>query len=582
MTKLFRMMFAITAFGCAPAVAADADTRLEALMAQFWQSELEASPLMATSLGESGFDHRLDHVSEHTLDGRVRDYDRALADLAEIHNDDLSAVNRVNSQVFNWLLSSERETLASNWRYMRFTAYSSWHSSFAQVVALTRFRNEQNFRDYLARLKQFPRYADENMALLRRGVALGYVQPCVTLKGYADSISGYIANDVEESVFFEPFVGIAIGNSKLEAELVAEAKRIIAESVNPAYAEYHEFFVEQYLPACRQTAGLAQLPGGPELYSHFIRFFTTLDTNPNQVHALGLVEVERIRREMQAIIKEVEFEGDFEGFVHLLRTDAKFYPQDAESYLAKAASIAKQVDGKLPEYFSYLPRNPFGLKTVPATTAPKSTTAYYQPGAADGSRAGQYFLNLYDLKSRPLYELTALTLHESVPGHHLQISIQQELEHLPEFRRHYYFHAFGEGWGLYAEYLGEEMGLYKTPYDRFGRLVYEMWRACRLVVDSGIHAKGWTRQQAIDFMAANTALSIHNITAEVDRYITWPGQALAYKHGELKIRELRVQAEQALGARFSLREFHTLVLTTGAVPLMVLDTAVQDWIASFN
>lgn len=583
MTKYLPAMLLMATAWIGPlAWSSEADTRLEILMADFWQAELAASPLNATALGESGFDHLLDRLNERALDALASNYGRILDELEGIDKDSLSTANQINRRVFAWLLGNESATMASSWRYMRFTTYSGWHIDLARVVALTRFRNEQSYRDYLARLAQVGRYADENIALMRRGIVTGYVQPCATLTGYAESISGYIAAVPEQSVFFAPFVNPSVKAPALEKQLVGEAKRIIAEFVNPAFTRYHKFFIEEYQPACRDSVGLSQLPGGRELYAHFIRFFTTLDTDADTVHALGLAEVQRIRAEMQAIIDGVEFDGEFADFLQLLRTDPKFYPQDADSYLARAAAIAKRVDGMLPEYFADLPRNTYGISPVPSPIAPKTSTAYYQPGAADGSRAGQYFLNLFDLKSRPLYELTALTLHEAVPGHHLQISIQQELEGMPEFRRHYYFHAYGEGWGLYAEHLGEEMGLYKTPYDQFGRLVYEMWRACRLVVDSGIHAKDWTRQQAIEFMAANTALSIHNITAEVDRYITWPGQALAYKHGELKIKALRRRAERALGERFSLRDFHSRVLATGAVPLTVLDEDIQEWINSFD
>jgi uncharacterized protein (DUF885 family) len=578
MFKSQAILIVVWALGAGPVWCAESDRILEQLMAEFWQQELAASPLAATAMGGRGFDHLIDRVSDGAFDRRAAHYQQLLVALAEIPTAELSSANRTNHEVLQWLLKREHGTLVSKWRYVPFTTTNGWHSGFAQIVALTRFESEGNYRDYLARLRAFPRYAEENMGLMRRGIALGYTQPCVVLEGYEASIAGYITDDPEESVFFEPFAVLAAGSASFRDALTAEAKQVIAEVVNPAYAKYHAFFVDTYQPNCRESVGLAGLPDGRELYDHFVRFFTTLDTDAEAVHALGLVEVARIRSEMQIIIDGLEFPGSFDDFSDFLRNDPQFYTNDVEAYLGKAAAIAKEVDGKLPEYFAHLPRTPYGISRVPDQIAPKTTTAYYQPGAADGSRAGQYFLNLYDLASRPLYELPALTLHESVPGHHLQIAIQQELEDLPEFRRQYYFHAFGEGWGLYAERLGEEMGIYKTPYESFGRLVYEMWRACRLVVDSGIHAKGWTRQQAIDYMAANTALSMHNISAEVDRYISWPGQALAYKHGEIKIRELRARAEQALGDEFSLREFHALVLTTGAVPLSVLDSTVQNWI----
>ena len=364
----------------------------------------------------------------------------------------------------------------------------------------------------------------------------------------------------------------------MREELRGEALRVIEEVVNPAYQAFADFYAESYDPACRTAVGLSSLPGGREAYDHALRYYTSLDTDASTIHALGRREVDRIRGEMEAVMTEVEFEGDFAEFLAFLRSDPQFYASDEETYLHRVAWIGKTIEARLPQFFSRLPSNPYGISVIPEQIAPLTATAFYQPGAPDGTRAGQYFVNLHDLSSRPLYELPALGLHESVPGHHLQISIQGENQDLPNWRRFYYFHAFGEGWGLYAEFLGEEMGIYTTPYERFGRLSYDMWRAARLVVDTGMHAMGWTRQAAIDFMLANTGLTRANVIAEVDRYITYPGQATAYKHGELKIRELRRRAEDALGERFDLREFHVEVLTGGSLPLKVLDNRVQRWI----
>ena len=416
---------------------------------------------------------------------------------------------------------------------------------------------------------------------MQEGINVGYIQPCEPLKDYEMTISGYIVDKAEQSTFYTPFSRLSTKyGEEVIVDLQTQARQVITDIVTPAYQRYLGFFTDTYQPACRQSIGLSAVPQGRELYEYFVRYYTSLDTDAEAVHALGLSEVKRIRGEMDRIIAALAFKGDFKSFLTFLRTDPQFYSKDADSYLARASTIAKRIDGKLPEFFSYLPRITYGILPIDEVTAPKMTVGYAQGAAADRTRAGQFRLNTYNLQSRPLYGLTSLTLHEAMPGHILQGAIQQEMSGLPSVRRYTGFNAYGEGWALYAERLGEEMGVYDTPYDSFGRLVYEMWRACRLVVDSGIHIQGWTRQQAIDFMVANTALSLHNITAEVDRYITWPGQALAYKHGEIKIRELRARAEKALGSAFSLRDFHTVILTSGSLPLTVLDDVVSEWIDS--
>jgi len=563
----------------APALAGKADTQLETLMDSYWDKHLKNSPMMASYFGDSTYSDRLDDLSEKGFAERIANLDSAIAKLKKIPAQKLSDENRVNFEVFEWMVNNERKTLDYDWRSITFNTVTGWQTMFAELAGMTTFNSEADYHAYLKRLQAFGAYAEQNMALMQKGIEVGYVQPCETLNGYEASITGLIAATPEQSLFYAPFTRIpASYGDEVISELQTKGKQLVSEVVNPAYQRYNTFFTETYKPACRNSIGLSEIPKGRELYDHFVRYYTTMDTDADTVHALGLSEVKRIRAEMEAIMTEVGFEGDLKAFFAHLRTDPQFYPKTEEEFLAKAASLAKRIDGKLPEYFSYLPRNPYGIEPVPAHIAPKTAVAYYQGGAADGTRAGVFFLNTYDLKSRPLYTLAALTLHEGVPGHHQQVSIAGELDSLPTFRRSYYFHAYGEGWGLYSEYLGEEMGIYDTAYDRFGRMIVEMLRALRLVVDSGMHAKGWSRQQAIDFMADNAALSLHDITTEVDRYITYPGQALAYKHGELKIRELRGKAEQALGKHFSLREFHTLVLKSGAVPLSVLEGIVERWI----
>ncbi len=345
----------------------------------------------------------------------------------------------------------------------------------------------------------------------------------------------------------------------------------------PGYASLRDFLEKEYIPNCRESIAASDLPGGREYYRQCIRHFTSLDLSPEEIHRVGLDHVVRIQAEMLAVCKQLGYESDLDALMQFMRTDPRFYAASPQELLEKTSLVLKRMDGELPGLFKTLPRLPYGIREIPAYSAPGSTTAYYQPGAGDGSRAGNYYVNTYDLKSRPFYEIEALSFHEAVPGHHLQLALQQELD-LPPFRRFNGFTSFVEGWALYAERLGLEVGFYTDPYSDFGRLSYAMWRACRLVVDTGMHALGWSRQRAIDFMAAYTSLSMLNITNEVDRYIAWPGQALAYKIGEIKIRELRSRAEETLGKKFDRREFHEVVLRNGAVPLDILESQVEVWI----
>ena len=364
-----------------------------------------------------------------------------------------------------------------------------------------------------------------------------------------------------------------------QERLRSEGRAAITNGVVVGYRAFLDFFHNEYLPGTRTTLGASALPNGAAFYQFKIREFTTLDLTPDQIHKIGLGEVNRISKEMDAVMKQVGFNGDFAAFLQFLRTDPRFYAKTPQELLEHASWIAKTIDGKLPSEFKTLPRLPYTVEPVPADIAPKYTSGRYV-GAPEGStQPGIYWVNTYKLESRPLYNLDALTLHEAVPGHHLQISLSRELGKLPNFRRFSYISSFGEGWGLYSEWLGLEMGIYNDPYSNFGRLGYEMWRACRLVVDTGIHSMGWTRQQAIDYMATRTALPLHEVETEVDRYISWPAQALSYKLGELKIKELRKRAEESLGTRFNVREFHDVVLGSGAVPLSVLEANVDQWIA---
>ena len=383
-----------------------------------------------------------------------------------------------------------------------------------------------------------------------------------------------------KSVFWAPFEKFPASIPASEHErLRAAGRAAVTGGAIAGYRELLEFFQKEYMPKARTTLGASELPNGRAYYALKIRQFTTLDLTPEEIHKIGLAEVERISAEMNSVMKSVGFTGDFAAFLQFLRTDPRFYAKTPEELLEKASRIAKRIDGKLPSLFKTLPRLPYTVEPVPAEIAPKYTSGRYVPPAEGSTQPGIYWVNTYMLQSRPLYNLTALTLHESVPGHHLQGALSRELGDVPQFRRFTYLSAFGEGWGLYCEWLGVEAGMYDDPYSNFGRLTYEMWRACRLVVDTGIHAMGWTRQQAIDYMATRTALPLHEVETEIDRYISWPGQALAYKLGELKIKELRKRAEQALGTRFDVRQFHDVVLGSGSLPLNVLEENVDRWIA---
>jgi len=403
----------------------------------------------------------------------------------------------------------------------------------------------------------------------------------VSLDGIEGTLTPHIVDDPAKSLLHKPFTEFPATVPVAErAALTAAGRAAITNGVVAGYRDFLQFIEKEYRPAARATLGASSLPNGRSYYQYLVRQYTTLDdATPDGVHAIGLREVARIRTAMDSVMKASGWTGDFAGFVAFLRTDPRFYAKTSTELLEKNAYFLKLMDGELPKLFGKLPRMSYGMKTIPEYIAPRTTTAYYGQPAGDGTRSGTYWINVYDLPSRPFYEIEALASHEAVPGHHLQIALQQELTDVPNFRRFAGVTAFVEGWALYSESLGREVGFYKDPYSEFGRLSYDMWRACRLVIDTGIHWKGWTRQQAIDYMAGNSALTITNVTNEVDRYIAWPGQALAYKTGQMKIRELRTEAERELGMKFDVRKFHDVVLGTGAVPLPVLEENVRGWIS---
>ena len=469
---------------------------------------------------------------------------------------------------------------------MRFRAYrmpiskiDGYHALFPQMPLFIPFETSVDFENYITRMRAFPQMADDLIDVMRAGLRGGQVPPRVTLDTVDDQLRSQIVDEPALSRLYKPFERFPKMIRQAEADrLAAEGASAIMQAVVPGYRALLKFFVEEYLPRARVDIAAVNLPDGPAFYAHRIRYHTTLDLSAEVVHAAGLAEVDRIREEMEIVIRKVGFKGFFREFVEFLRVDSGFYAAMPETLMREASYILKKIDGELPRLFKTLPRMPYGLRQMPAEISPGNTTARYFPPTGDGTRAGVFFINTYDLKSRPLYELEALSLHEAVPGHHLQLALQRESGDLPNFRRFGDFTAFVEGWALYAERLGLEIGFYEDPYSDFGRLSFEMWRACRLVVDTGMHSLGWTRQQAIDYLLEHTAQTLLNIENEVDRYIGWPGQALAYKTGEMKIRDLRRRAEEKLGQSFDLREFHDAVLTNGAVPLGILDKLVTEWI----
>jgi uncharacterized protein (DUF885 family) len=570
------LLLATTTIIAAPAPAL---IQLKTVLADHWAWSLEQSPTFATSLGVRTYDAKLGSLSASSIDAYDAKQKTFIKRLEAINPKNLTVADALNRDI---LLIDLRTSVAGNvfgQKYMLFTNRGGWHLSFAGLPDDVPFFNAADYESYLARLADYPRLNDEGIATTKLALKGGFTQYCDSMKGFEQGIVTHIVKNASDSVFMKPFERKPAPISDADfAKLRDRASVLVMTKIVPAYAAFRDFYVQDYAPKCRKEPGISSQPNGAAYYDFRIREQTTTTKTADEIHTLGLSEVARIRAEMEQVVKRANFNGDRKAFVQYLRSDPKFYAKTPEELLQRTSALMKQIDGEMPKLFGTLPRLPYSVKPIPADQAEGTTTAYYEPGAAPSGKAGVYRVNTSKLDQRPLFELPALSLHEAVPGHHNQIALQQELE-LPNFRRHLtFFTAYVEGWGLYSERLGLEMGLYDMPEKDFGRLSYEMWRACRLVVDTGIHAKGWSRQQAIDFMADNTALSIANITAEVDRYISWPGQALAYKIGELKIRDLRAKSEKALGAKFDLRTFHDAVLISGAVPLDVLEANIDRWI----
>ncbi len=563
-----------------------------AFLERDWERWMEEYPEMATSVGYPGQNRRWTDDSPAGFAGREKHLRDSLEALKKVNRASLPANEQLNYDLYDELLETTTEGLkygddplpfrgvVPGNRWMPINQMDGIQDA-ADLFAMMPHEKVADYEDILARLESLPTPVEQTLAGMKAGLKLGYTPPKITMRDLPKQLADLVPSDAMKSPLLAPFQQFpaAIGVPD-RARLTERATKIYASRVAPAFTTLREYLVTTYIPACRENIAASALPDGAAAYAFHVRWQTTTTLSPQQIHEIGLAEVTRIRAEMDKVILSAGFKGNFREFTEFLRTDPQFYFDKPDDLVNAYRVIAKKIDPELAHEFGMLPRLPYGVTPIPDFKAPSQTTAYYQPGSPEAGRPGYYFVNTYNLKARPKWEMEALSLHESVPGHHLQISLAQEQADVPEFRKHIGYSAFVEGWAVYSEGLGEDLGMYKDSYSKFGQLSYEMWRAVRLVVDTGMHSMGWTRQQAIDFFRENTGKTDQDITVEVDRYIVWPGQALAYKIGQLKIRELRVRAEKELGNRFDLRAFHDAALEQGAVPLSLLETHMNAWIGA--
>ena len=536
-------------------------------------------PEFATYLGDPRGQDRWSDQSEAMILQRQKDDKLLLKALDNIKREKLTSSEQVSYDLLYDRQKLDIEGHQFPNEMMPINQMGGVQQNIARMMAITRPKNADDYANMIARLNKTPHVVDQTIAWMRKGMAAGVTPPAITLRDVPQQIRNQLVDEPDQSPLLGAFKQFpASVDSLQQATLTKQAEAAYSEKVAPAFEKLLAFMENEYLPAARQTIAMRDLPNGEAWYAYNVKQNTTTDLTPEQIHQIGLDEVKRIRSEMDSIIESSGFEGSFEEFLEFLRTDPQFYHETKEGLLREYRDIAKRADPELVKLFGKLPRTPYGVIPVPAYAEKSQTTAYYQPGSVKAGRAGNFFANTYALDTRPRWEMEALTLHEAVPGHHLQIALQDELEDVPWFRRAGGYNAFVEGWGLYSESLGVEMGFYTDPYSKFGQLTYEMWRAIRLVVDTGMHHLGWSRQQAIDYFMANAGKQEHDVIVEVDRYIVWPGQALAYKIGELKIKELRAYATDELGENFDIREFHDEVLGRGSLPLSVLDANIRAWV----
>jgi prolyl oligopeptidase len=575
----FAFLLLIVASGLLNSTArADAGSNFNDLLDEAWQYQLREYPTFASYLGDRRYNDAWTDNSLDAIERREKDQREFLRRLYAIDKNALSASDQVNYELFLRDLQSDIDE--DNFReYLLPFSQRGGIQTLNENTRGVPQATVKDYEDWLARMDKIDEVVEQTIALAEEGRKAGIVAPKVLMQRIPAQIDTQLVEVGAESPFYEFFAELPDSFSEADRKRLQEtAVATIEETVVPAYRRLDQYFNETYLPASRDSIGLSELPNGEDWYEFLARDFTTTEMTPDEIHRLGLAEVKRIRAEMQLIIDELDFDGDFQDFLDFLRTDPQFYFDNPDALYEAYLATSKRIDPELVKLFGKLPRMPYGVKPIPAASAPDTTTAYYTGPAADGSRAGIYWVNLYRPEVRPKYEIEVLTVHEAMPGHHLQIALQQELGDMPEFRRYSGFTAFVEGWGLYSESLGYELGLYEDPYSRFGALTYEMWRAVRLVVDTGMHYKGWSRQQAIDYFKDNAAKTEHDIINEIDRYIGNPGQALAYKIGQLKMLSLRKKAETELGEKFDIRAFHDELLGAGSLPLDVLERRMDAWL----
>ncbi len=559
----------------------DEGRRLWQLFEANWKYRMVASPEAASWHGYPGQNHRWSNLSMNSIAEGKGDARQTLDTILSFNRAKLSKADQLNYDLFrrNTEMAVERQQFPVE--FLAINQMEGLPRDVPSMIAMMPANRIGDYEDILNRLSGIPTLVDQTVTLLQEGLSHGIVPPKVPLQSVPDQIAGQVHASPMTTPMLSKFKKFPSVITPLEqVRLTEAAKAVYIDAVRPALKRLRVFLRDEYVPNCRTSVGRSDLPNGKAWYEHQIRHYTTTTLSPDEIHNIGIREVKRIRAEMESIRKQVGFEGDLHSFFRFLRTDPQFYYDTADKLLAGYRDICKRADPELTKLFRKLPRQPYGVIPVPSYIQKSVTTAYYQPGSNDAGRAGYFFANTYDLKSRPKWEMEALALHEAVPGHHLQLAVADEIVGLPEFRKYGRYTGYVEGWGLYSESLGEEMGFYTDPYSKFGQLTYEMWRAIRLVVDTGIHAMGWSRERAIDFFKANAGKTEHDITVEVDRYIVWPGQALAYKLGELKLKKLRAEASSRLGDQFDIRSFHHEILWNGALPLGILDQRINDWIVA--
>jgi uncharacterized protein (DUF885 family) len=555
--------------------------RLKRFFDLHWRIQLLGGPEYSTYIGHSELDDRLGDLSPETIALSVRITHQELAALDSIDRSRLAPAEQLNYDLLHWRLEQGIEGEKFPGELMQVHQLSSPHQSVVDLLAAMPTSTVKDYENRLARLRAFPLLIDQTIALLEKGLATGITPPRVTLRDVPGQITALLTDDPAKSAFLASFQEIPEAIPAADRERVRrEAARIYQEGVAPALRKLRSYLVETYIPGARETTAMSDLPNGRAWYAHIVRTSTTTDLTPDQIHQLGLSEVARIRKEMDAVMASTGFKGSFEEFCTFLRTDPRFFYDKPEDLIAAYRDLAKRIDPELVKLFHKLPRLPYGVTAIPDYDAKSQTTAYYGNGSLAAGRPGWFNVNTYNLKARPKWAMESLAAHESVPGHHIMYSLIEELGELPDWRKWDVYPAMSEGWALYAESLGDEIGLYKDPYSKFGQLSAEILRAIRLVVDTGLHTKGWTRQQAIDYMRANSAKPEHDIEVEIDRYMVWPGGAVVYKIGELKIKELRAYAEKELGPKFDLRAFHDRVLGSGQLPLALLEKSIKEWVVA--